>query len=920
MKSKLILIALSTIICLSNGVDKTNFKSCSQSSFCKRCRSMEPNKSNFKLLIEKTEIAPSSLRSQLVDTNYNVYYSFYLYAVENGIFRFKINELNPEKIRFEVPFVLDKNLTLAKLTIVDSTSDKIIVKAGDNTVHIFASPFKVNFYAKNELVVSANDRGLLRFEFHRNKPNSHAEENTEGENVEKTEKVEDIDQEFSLESGAWEENFKSAHDTKPNGPEAVALDFTFPEAVAAYGLPEHADSFTLKSTKNSDPYRLYNLDVFEYELDSKMALYAAIPLLFAHGTKNTVGVFWLNAAETWIDYMSNGDQNVLSSIVNLVSGSNNKPVVDAHFMSESGIIDAFILMGPSPDTVQHQYATLTGTTPLPQMFSLAYHQCRWNYNDQDDVQNVAQGFDDHDIPMDVMWLDIEHTDGKKYFTWDPVRFPNPLEMTKNLTEKGRKLVVIVDPHIKRDPGYFLHNDAEANNYYVKSKDGKDYEGWCWPGSSSYLDFLNPAVREYYANRYLLENYPGSTLDTYIWNDMNEPSVFNGPEITMPKDIIHYGDWEHRHIHNIYGFLHTMTTHDGLLRRSEGKLRPFILTRSAFAGSQRFAAIWTGDNAAEWGHLKATIPMCLSLSLCGMTLCGADVGGFFKYPESELFARWFQAGAFQPFFRSHSHIDTKRREPWSMGQATTEIIREAIRKRYSYLPFWYTLMYEQEISASLVMRPLWTEFRGEEATFTIEDEYLLGRGLLVHPVMEQGVTSVSVYFPGTNEVWYDADTYEKFTTNGNVKISVDIKKIPVYIRGGFIIPKKERVRRASSLMRDDPYTLIVALDQNGNAKGTLYIDDEQSYDYRNGKYLYLELEFKDKTLTSKFIEKKNKYKTRAWVERVIIVGVRSAPNAAEMTTSDKKRTKLQTAFTPNNEVVVIRKPGVNIGEEWSIKLV
>ncbi|EEB17338.1 Neutral alpha-glucosidase AB precursor, putative [Pediculus humanus corporis] len=720
-----------------------------------------------------------------------------------------------------------------------------------------------------------------------------------------------------MESGAWEENFKSAHDTKPNGPEAVALDFSFPQAVVAYGLPEHADSFALKSSKGSDPYRLYNLDVFEYELNSKMALYAGVPLLFAHGPESTTGVFWLNAAETWIDVMSKGDQNVLSSIVNLVSGSTSKSEIDAHFMSESGIIDVFLLMGPSPDDVLKQYASLTGTSPLPQMFSLAYHQSRWNYNDEEDVRNVVQKFDDYNLPMDAIWLDIEHADNKKYFTWDPVRFANPLEMTKNISDKGRKLVVIVDPHIKRDVGYFLHNDAEANGYYVKNPDGKDYEGWCWPGSSSYLDFLNPAVREYYSNRYLLENYKGSTLDTYIWNDMNEPSVFNGPEITMPKDVIHHGGWEHRHIHNIYGFLHTMSTYEGLLKRSEGKLRPFILTRAGFAGSQRYVSIWTGDNMAEWDHLKATIPMCLSLSISGLVLCGADVGGFFGNPEPELFARWFQAGAFQPFFRAHSHIDTKRREPWSMDQVVTDVIRGALRKRYSYLPFWYTLMYEHENTASSVMRPLWMEFPKEEAVYGIEDEYLLGKSLLVHPVTDKGATSVNVYFPGVNEVWYDSDTYEKFDQNGFVKVPVDLEKIPVFIRGGSIIPKKERIRRASSLMRDDPYTLVVALDAQGKASGKLYIDDEQSFEYREGKFAYLSLEYKNNKLISRNLNDKFEFKSKAWLERVLIVGFNGSSKRAEINHSGNSAS-LETRLSSNN-VLTIRKPGVSMTENWEIKI-
>lgn len=281
--------------------------------------------------------------------------------------------------------------------------------------------------------------------------------------------------------------------------------------------------------------------------------------------------------------------------------------------------------------------------------------------------------------MDVMWLDIEHTDGKKYFTWDGRKFSNSIEMTNNLTAHARKLVTIVDPHIKKENGYWVHEDCKAQGLYVKTKEGNDYEGWCWPGASYYPDFLNPAARQYFAEQYALDKYVGSTLDTYTWNDMNEPSVFNGPEVTMPKDVMH-GDWEHRDLHNIYGHLYVMATHAGQLMRSDNKLRPFILTRSAFAGSQRISAKWTGDNTADWGHVEASVPMCLSFSVTGISFCGADVGGFFGHPDGEMFVRWYQAAAFQPFFRSHAHIDSRRREPWLYSEGEMKLIRDAVRLR------------------------------------------------------------------------------------------------------------------------------------------------------------------------------------------------------------------------------------------------
>jgi len=353
-------------------------------------------------------------------------------------------------------------------------------------------------------------------------------------------------------------------------------------------------------------------------------------------------------------------------------------------------------------------------------------------------------------------------------------------MIQNLTMTGRHLVIIIDPHIKRDGNYFFHNDCTDKGYYVKNKDGKDYEGWCWPGSASYADFFDPTVRKYYADQFLLENFQTTTSDVMIWNDMNEPSVFNGPEVTMLKDNLHFGGWEHRDIHNLYAHMHIMGTFDGLYHRSGGKQRPFILTRGHFSGSQRYAAIWTGDNTADWGHLSASIKMCLSESVAGFSFCGSDIGGFFGNPDTDLFERWYQAAAFQPFMRSHAHIDTKRREPWLFPEATKLIIRDAIRKRYSYLPFWYTMFHEHARYGLPIMRPLLAHYPQDKEAFSIDYEYLLSDSLLVRPVLTKGVSKVDVYFPAKNEnvgdIWYDVDDFRKIDKVGLESVPVNIYKV------------------------------------------------------------------------------------------------------------------------------------------------
>ncbi|XP_050680339.1 neutral alpha-glucosidase AB [Leptidea sinapis] len=918
---RLINIALVVVLTVHStfSVDKNNFKTCEQSGFCKRLRNLKPEKSQYSLNLDSVFVHGNVLSAEVITVNHDTenknvlwHYALKLSALVDGTFRVEIDEAEPLYPRYRTQLSLDGEPKPDSLKLVSKENGQITVSNSQGyKVVIRAEPLKFTFLDKNgEEAVVLNDNAQLFVEPLRVK-NSGDEENA-----------------VESDEGAWSESFKSHHDSKPRGNEAVSLDVAFPDADQVYGIPEHTDKLNLATTTSGEPYRLYNLDVFEFELDSRMAIYGAIPVLYAHGSKRTVGVFWHNSAETWVDIVNYGDETVVGSLVNLVTGG-QKRRVDARLMSESGIVDVFVMMGDRPSDVFRQYTKLTGVAPLPPRFSLAYHQSRWNYVDEADVRAVDEGFDEHDVPADVLWLDIEYTDGKKYFTWDPIKFPHPAEMVANLTAKGRKMVVIIDPHIKREAGYFLHEDATEMGLYVKNKDGKDYDGWCWPGSSSYLDFFNPAVIKYYTERYKFQNFPGTSKDVHIWNDMNEPSVFNGPEITMPKDCRHYKSpqdgeegiasfWEHRHVHNEYGLSYIKGTHEGMMARTDAHYRPFILSRAVFAGTQRFAAVWTGDNMAEWGFLAASVPMCLSLATAGVSFCGSDVGGFFKYPDAELMTRWYQAGAFQAFFRAHSHIETKRREPWLYDATTLARIRDAVRRRYALLDFWYTLFYEHSIDGLPVTRPLFQQYPQEQQTYTIDNTYLLGDKLLVSPVVEAGVSSVKVYLPGRErrELWYDVDTFQQHSANGHIHQDVNIGKIPVYQRGGTIIPRKERVRRSSTLMTNDPYTLLAALDVNGTAEGTLYIDDGETFDYKSNKYIYAKITFSPDAMTYK-LQNNAHYPTRTWVERIVVAGIKTAPKSAQLIQGES-RSALHMTIHRGNDVLVVRKPGAKMAADWEIR--
>ncbi|CAG8825174.1 25907_t:CDS:2, partial [Racocetra persica] len=240
---------------------------------------------------------------------------------------------------------------------------------------------------------------------------------------------------------------------------------------------------------------------------------------------------------------------------------------------------------------------------------------------------------------------------------------------------------------------------------------------------------------------------GSTEILFTWNDMNEPSVFGGYEQTMPKDLIHYEGWEHRDLHNIYGLSFHRATAQGLRNRTESPRRPFVLSRSFFAGSQRYGAIWTGDNGSSWDYLAISTPMLLTLGISGLPFSGVDVGGFAGDPQPELFVRWCQAGAFEPFFRGHSDNYTKRREPWVFGEPYTGYVRDIIKERYSLLPLWYTLFYEASTTGMPIIRPMFVVYPDDEQVYEMDDQFFVGNSLLVKPIVKKGQTSTEVYFSG-----------------------------------------------------------------------------------------------------------------------------------------------------------------------------
>lgn len=788
------------------------------------------------------------------------------------------------------------------------------------------TPFGMEFRKDGQKQVKFNDRGFLNMEHWRSKLEK---PNVEGEDaqVPLTSSEED-------ESTWWDETFNGNTDSKPRGPESMAMDITFFGYEHVYGLAEHATSLSLKQTTGGDdnydqPYRLFNSDVFEYDLDSPMTLYGSIPFMQAHKKNSSAGIFWLNGAETWVDIAKSK-----STANSLSLGLGGHIDTQTHWMSESGLIDVFVMMASAPADLSKLYGELTGYSQLPQSFAIGYHQSRWNYFSDEDVKDVDSKFDKHSIPYDVIWLDLEWTNGKRWFQWDQHSFPDPMSMNKQLDETKRKLVVLTDPHIKNEAGYPVDDELKSKDLTIKNKDGNHYEGWCWPGSSHWVDSFNPAARAWWKTLFTYDKFKGTMSNVWLWNDMNEPSVFGGPDITMPRDNVHHDDWEHRDLHNIYGLTFHNATYHALLERKKGEvLRPFVLTRSFYAGSQRLGAMWTGDNQAEWSHLQASIPMTLNQGVSGFPFGGADVGGFFGNPSKELQTRWYQAGAFYPFFRAHAHIDTRRREPYLLGAPYTQIMAQAIRLRYQLLPAWYTAFHQASVDGSPVVRAQYYVHPSDERGFAIDDQLYLGStGLLAKPVTTEGSTSTDIYL-ADGENYYDYFDYTVHHGAGKtVQIDAPLEKIPLLMQGGHIIPRKDRPRKSSGLMKWDPYTLVVVLGKDGKADGSLYVDDGETFDYQKGAFIHRHFIFDESALRSEDVATKGaltaKYLStmaNVRVESVILVNAPKSwkDKSSVLVVGEGSKSGSSASLSWHAEVdgkaswAVVRDPGVAIGKDWRI---
>lgn len=812
----------SILITFISALNQSHYRQCKDSPFCARNRFIEPRV--WSSDPSKSTLTDSVFTLPLSDETYQSKLNFHLTFHEGNIVHFKISPESESFARYDCSAeqsVVNSTILKTHLEIKEEKNDThITLASGETSIIIQTNPFQFTIYEKENPKIQINPDLKAVFETDINEV-----------------KFPDLYQKAT---------FDNYNETLINGPRSIAMSFKYyasnDEGIKFNGVPLHSLDSNLPSTiingeATTDPIRLFNTDTNEYLSDSVASLYGAIPYLIGHSGSQSTGLFWCNPSETWVD-IDNGNESV-------------------RFISETGFIDCYIFYGKHRDVIK-SYTSVTGRAPLPQLFSLGFHQSRWSYKSSKEVKSISKRLDRELIPHDSIWLDIDHTDNKKYFTFDPENFKSVKKLLKEFKEENRYLVALVDPHLKVERDYQIYYEAKDNGYFVKGSNRRDYFAECWPGRSGFVDFFNPGASDWFADLYKYDNYRKSHINLFIWNDMNEPSIFKVPESTFPRDCLHYGKIENREVHNLYGHMMIQSTFKGILmRNSDQNERPFILTRSFFAGSQKYAFTWTGDNNADWDHLRNSISMTLSLGVCGFPFSGSDVGGFFKSPDQELLLRWYQVGAYcYPFFRSHCHHLSDHREPYVLKGDYQAGVKNAIQTRYQLLPLWYTLSYQTSVDGQPIVRPLWWDFEDAEVQ-EIETEVMIGDSLLVVPSINQNEESIHAYFPRCR--WYEYRSLKELTKTGEVvNVPYDKLDVPVFVKGGKIVFIKPTVKKSSMATISDSFNLIVALDQQNKASGEIYVDDGHTYDYSNSNaMIYRKVEFDGNTLKSVEINQSNK---------------------------------------------------------------
>jgi alpha-glucosidase len=580
-----------------------------------------------------------------------------------------------------------------------------------------------------------------------------------------------------------------------------------PEGESFYGMGDKATNFNLKGKRVDN----WCTDQYMYGKDQE-PLYKVVPFYIGLTKDVAYGVFFDNTFRSYFDFCHE-KRNITS------------------FWADGGEMNYYFMYGPKVKDVVTTYTHLTGKPELPPLWTLGFHQCKWSYYPESKVREITSKFRELQIPCDAIYLDIDYMDGFRCFTWNKEYFPDFKGMVQDFSKEGFKTVVIIDPGIKIDKDYWVYQEALEKDYFCKRADGPYMKGKVWPGECNFPDYTNPEVRTWWAG--LFKELITDIGIKGVWNDMNEPAVMEVPTKTFPLDVRHDYDGNpcsHRKAHNIYGTQMARATYEGVKKYAYPK-RPFIITRSAYSGAQRYTSSWTGDNIATWEHLWIANIQMQRLSISGMGFTGSDIGGFAEQPNGELFARWIQLGVYHPFCRVHSSGEHGDQEPWSFGKEVIDITRKFVEIRYQLLPYLYTMFWQYVNEGIPLLKPLVYFDQYDHQTHYRADEFIFGNQILVCPILEPNAQGRRMYLPKGK--WYNFWNNELIEGKQELWVATKYEEIPVFVLEGAIIPKfpiqqyvGEKVIEQLSL---EVYYKL------GKEKSLLYDDAQDGYDYNKGRY-------------------------------------------------------------------------------------
>jgi alpha-glucosidase len=636
----------------------------------------------------------------------------------------------------------------------------------------------------------------------------------------------------------WEESYEF-------GGNIVKMSKASKDGECFYGLGDKATQMNLKGKRLEN----FATDQYAFQKDQE-PLYKVVPFYIGLQNKQAYGIFFDNTFRTFFDFCHER-RNVTS------------------FWSEGGEMNYYFIYGPQMEDVVTSYTDLTGKPELPPLWALGYHQCKWSYYPESNVKEVAAKFRELKIPCDAIYLDIDYMEGFRCFTWNKEYFPDPKRMVAELAEDGFKTVVIIDPGIKIDKEYSVYKEALEKDYFCKRADGPYMKGKVWPGECNFPDYTNPEVREWWAG--LFKELILDIGVKGVWNDMNEPAVMEVPNKTFPMDVRHDYDGNpcsHRKAHNIYGTQMARATYHGVKRFAYPK-RPFIITRSAYAGAQRYSSSWTGDNVATWEHLWIANIQVQRMSISGMGFTGSDIGGFAEQPSGELYTRWIQLGVFHPFCRTHSSGDHGDQEPWAFDEEVIDITRKFVNLRYQLLPYLYTMFWQYIEAGVPMLKPLVYYDQEDTQTHYRNDEFVFGNQILVCPILEPNAIGRRMYIPRGE--WYNYWTNNLVAGGKEMWVDTKYDEIPVFVKAGSVIPKYP-VQQYVGELEFDELTLDLYY-KEGKEKSVVYEDAQDGYDYKKGRYSFLSFQVtgKEKELHIQ-LHKEGKYDTPYSKYKINLIGL------------------------------------------------